>query len=197
MKYTPKNSRFFSFLRNQDAVIAVEFALLLPILLLLSLGMIEVGRYVQFNQKMDAGTSQLVNIINQNLNLSLNDLNIVMDSVGEIIKPFDGRDFTITITAVQQNDAIVGSPADVLWQVGRNISTNPSRIAPKGKGSKVQILGLTLNHRDQMIAVELFNQYTPLIENGITEGLAASVADITYKSFIGRPRYGAFQFEPK
>jgi hypothetical protein len=159
--------------------------------------MIEVARYIQFNQKMDAGTSQLVNIINQNLNLSLADLNIVMDATAEIIKPFDGNNFTISITAIQQNDPLPDTDADVMWQVGRNLGANPSRIAPAGKFSKVQVPNITLIQRDQVIVVELFNQYQPLIENGITSGLAASVAGITYKYFIGRPRFGAFQFEPQ
>lgn len=191
------SKKLLKLFRNQDAVIAVEFALLLPILLLLCFGMLEVARYVQFNQKMDAGTSQMVNIINQNLNLSLADLNIVMDSTAEIIKPFDGNNFTIVITAIQQNDPIPDSPSDVMWQVGRNLGANPSRVAPNGQYSKVSVPKVTMAHRDQVIVVELFNQYQPLLENGITQGLAASVAGITYKYFIGRPRFGAFQFAPQ
>lgn len=185
-------SKVRQLLRNQDAVIAVEFALIMPLLLLLSFGTIEIVRYTDFNQKMDAGTSQLVNLINQNLNLSLNDLDIIMDATSEIIKPFDGA-LTITITAIQQNDPIPGSPADVMWQVGRDGAKQPSRIAPDGEGSKVYIPGLKLVERDQVITVELFNQYIPLLEYFVP---GKSISDITYKVFIGRPRYGAFQFKP-
>jgi Flp pilus assembly protein TadG len=184
--------------RNQDAVIAVEFAFLLPILLILSLGTIEVARFVQYQQKMDAGTSQLVNIINQNFTLSLADLSIIMDAATEIIRPYNGNNLTITITAIQQNaDPAIDPRADVMWQVGRNTNSNPSLIAPDGKGSKIQLPTLQLAERDQVITVELFNQYTPLVDTRFTTGLIQSMADITYKSFIGRPRYGAFQFEPQ
>ncbi len=183
-------------LRNQRGAVAVEFVFLLPVMLLLTFGMIETVRYVQFNQKMDAGASQLVNLINQNLNLSLSDLNIIMDATTEIIKPFAGKNLTIIITAIQQNDPTIDSPADVMWQLGRNTDQNTSRVAPDGEGSKVKVPNLELKQRDQIIMVELFNEYTPIVNNKLTQGLIQKMSEVNYKRYMGRPRFGSFQFAP-
>lgn len=187
------------FFRHQTATVAVEFALLLPIFIILLFGTIEVVRYTQYNHKMDSATSQFINILNQNFNPSLADINIIMDAVTEMIRPFNGNNLTIVVTAIQQNDPDLTILPDVMWQVKRDTGTsNPSQIAPGGLGSKVKIPGLSLRQSDQVIVVELFNQYPPLINTQWTQSLATIMAgDITYKFHIGRPRVGAFQFAPQ
>jgi Flp pilus assembly protein TadG len=184
--------------REQNAAIAIEFAFIVPVLLILIFGTLEVNHYVSYRQKTAAAADQMINLVNQNLNLSLNDAQVIMSAAAEILKPFEDKNLSIILTAIQQNSTNPDDPLDVMWQVSKAGSSHPSKIAPAGQGSQIQLDALPLQERDQVMLVEIFNEYEPLIDIGITKSLvAATTGEATYEYSFGRPRYGAFQLAPK
>jgi Flp pilus assembly protein TadG len=192
-----------NFFTNNLGASAIEFAFIVPLLLLLAVGTIEVSRNVQFHQKLDSSSAQMVNIINQNLNLSQGSARAIMSAGLQMMKPFNSSKMAIFITAIEQNDAS-GQPSDLVWQVSQvpdaDKVTIKSKIAPIDNGKKVMLNFITLSQNDQIIVVEIMAPYTPMIDNAFTRkmlGLSSDGDDkYEYKYAIGRPRFGAFQFDP-
>ena len=62
------------------------------------------------------------------------------------------------------------------------------------KGSKVSMNNYTLVQRDQVVAIEIYAAYQPIIW---PELFAESSMMQGYVYSLYRPRYGSFQFEPR
>ncbi|WP_025899434.1 TadE/TadG family type IV pilus assembly protein [Sneathiella glossodoripedis] len=59
-----RRSRLFTrFLKDKSAVAMTEFAMLLPLLLLLTVGSFEVGRYALLTQKLDRISATMADLV--------------------------------------------------------------------------------------------------------------------------------------
>jgi Flp pilus assembly protein TadG len=176
--------------------------MILPVILLVLLGTIEVSRNIQFHQKLDSASNQMVNIINQILNLTVASASAIMDSAQEMMKPFDDKNIVIFITAVQQ-DLPNGQKSTVQWQIKRVPASTKyahlkSKIAPLGQGSQIDFSLITLEQREQIITVELYVSPKLIIDSVLTRKILgiSDAEQFEYKYAIGRPRFGSFQIPP-
>lgn len=188
-------------LKNNKGVAAIEFALVAPVLILLTYGILEVTRYTYFHQKVADSSSQLMNILNQNLQPNRKEISLIFDASKDIMLPFEELEYVMIVSAMRKNNSLPNNKLTVEWQLkeGKEAEGSPnldSEIAPKGKGSKVDIEGLTVRERDQIITVELFTKYQPMLNAEVFFSMGFA-RDYIYKSSMARPRYGAFNFEPK
>lgn len=179
-------------LRDQAGVALIEFAFMAPILILLVYGIVEVTRYVQMHQKLDNAGHTLVDVLTQNLNLSLADISDVVATTPSLVAPFDAEGVSVIITsiAVPEHE----TTPTTLWQV--TDGTGQSRIS-SGKGYEPSLPQLQLVERDQVLTVEIFLQYRPMMDSTLIRNVLGLDEEGVYKLNIARPRYGAFEFEPK
>lgn len=189
-----KRSHRNSFCKDDRGVAMIEFAFLVPILALMFYGIVEVSRYIQVHQKLDNAASTLLDLLNQNLNLTLDSINTLVDTVPAMIAPYDASDIGVIITSIQVPQG--STTPTTLWQVTSGNIRAGSRIS-SGKGDEPDLPQLPLVERDQVLTVEIFLQYRPLVNNDIVRTILGLTPEGLYKVSIARPRYGSFQFEPK
>lgn len=192
-----KKSKYqiFYFLKENRAVAALEFALLIPVLMMLLYGGVELTHYLQMHQKLDNATHTLSDLINQNLNLSADDLQTYADSVPSMLKPFDTSGYRIILTSIEFKET--DTKPTTLWQYkyGETDGNAPSKVS-QGKGEIPTLSQIELQERDQVLTVEMYLKYKPVLSSIVSAKLFNSDDNGVYKVIIARPRFGSFEFDP-
>ena len=111
-------ARFKRLRREKRGVAAVEFALVLPVLVTAYVGTIEVTQAVIANRKMVATTSALGDLAAQAQVLSDNDVSNVFDAATSTMQPFRTTSLQMRVTQIK----IVGGVARVAWSDARGMT---------------------------------------------------------------------------
>ena len=183
-------------LRNlrQDTrgVAAIEFALLLPMLITLLIGCLEVTFKIWSTQKAEKLAVTLSDVIAQSTAVTNSDLQSLIGAVDKIMDPFafganDGK-IIISSVYVPQDE----TEADVNWQCSFPTSGGLSASSKLGaKGATATLpSGFTLVEKDNVIVTEIFYRYTP-----IAPGLLFDEA-IVYRRAWFKPRLGLLITDP-
>lgn len=197
-KTVTRQSYLRSIFADTRAVAALEFALVLPFLLILALGGFELTRYVQAHQRVMHATMTLADTITQSQYLSQTELMSLLGSTATLIAPMDPAGLVATVTSM----SYLGPPnipgPYTMWQRTTGTVGAISIISPPGfpQPDLSAMNGFTFGVRDQVLSVELFYEYKPIVLNAFTDYLFASGTNI-YKYAIFRPRFGALMQEPK
>jgi len=178
--------------RDTRGVAAIEFALMLPMLIALLIGCLEVTFKIWSTQKAEKLAVTLSDIIAQSTAVLNDDLVALTDAVDKIMDPFpfgadEGR-IIISSIYVEQDETI----AKVNWQCF---------FPPDGTfnaASEFGILdanadlptGFTLAPRDNVIVAEVFYQYHP-----IAPGLLFDES-VVYRRALFKPRLGTLITNP-
>lgn len=149
--------------RQEDGLAYLEFALILPVLLLLLLGGVEVSRYIQAAQKVDKMTHTIVDLIAQAPTISESELDQIMMAAEHIMTPYPFNDNgVIIVSCVGYNEY---GQLRVKWQYsGGGTLPRSSAIGSEG-GSPDLPEGFTLDTRDNVIIAESFFTITPIIND--------------------------------
>lgn len=104
--------------REDDGGILIETAFVMPVLLIMLLGSVEVGRYLIAHQKLERAASSVADLISQSDDtVTLEEINTLFGIVPHITAPYDvdasGR---MIVTAVTRGDD-EDDEAVVAWQV--------------------------------------------------------------------------------
>lgn len=163
--------RLKSFIRNHRGVAMVEFAMILPILLLLAAGSFEVARYALILQKLDRIVATLSDLVARSGDDALSALEVtnIMDSALFMAQPFDfSADSILILTSVQGRTAqapeilsqrTLGSISGVASGIGTTIGGNavlPTAFADVGSGE-------TLSNGETLIVAEAVYNYSPYL----------------------------------
>ncbi|MGO4686267.1 TadE/TadG family type IV pilus assembly protein [Hyphomicrobium sp. 2TAF46] len=117
-------------------VAAIEFALLLPLLVLLYLGGYAVARSVAISRKVTITTRALADLTSQFVTMSSSDMTTVINASAQIIAPFPTEPLSIRLSEIT-TDA-TGTAATVTWSTGLNqtpYSANQKFALPTGMNS--------------------------------------------------------------
>lgn len=177
--------------KDVHGVALVEFALILPVLLILSLGIVEVAHYLLFREKLESSTSQMLDIVNQNNNVTSTSLNNLYSALPVMMRPYDiGKAPRIIVTQIERPPNDPSCKPVAVWQY----PIGNSRVAP-AIGNFADTRGITLAPADHLLAIEVFATYTPLINNQFTRELLTGT-DSAYVVHYQHTRYGAFKISP-
>ncbi|MEO8667405.1 MAG: TadE/TadG family type IV pilus assembly protein [Bauldia sp.] len=105
------------FAADRHAVSALEFALILPIMLTLYFGTVEVGTALTINRKVTHVTSSLADLVTQSKVISNTDMTNIFDAAESIIVPYNVNTLKITVSGITINAAGV---AKVTWSDTRH-----------------------------------------------------------------------------
>lgn len=150
-------STFFAFKKDARAAAAIEFAVILPLLILILLGGIEITRYLMINQKMTTTANNLSSYISQ---MRLNDGDStplddgLVNAFDSLISPFDPTKGGFRVTAISNN----GGAATTEWTQSMGTFVGATQV-PNGIGD----LTKTLLPTDTLIAVEIYYNYDNII----------------------------------
>jgi Flp pilus assembly protein TadG len=164
--------------------VAVEFALTLPVLMLLMLGSAEMARFVILHQKVDrvaVTTSDLVARAETIKESELEDIFVAADFVAQ---PFDLSNLGVVIVSAITND---GSGARVAWQrSGAGTASHTSQIGMEG-GAATLSADFEVREGETAIIAEVFYDFEPFLSELIVE------PQTLYRRAHHRPRLGTLE----
>ncbi|WP_322186173.1 TadE/TadG family type IV pilus assembly protein [Fulvimarina sp. 2208YS6-2-32] len=89
-----------AFARARDGAVAIEFVLVLPILVLLYLGAFEGSKLFEVSRKANTATETIGDLVGRTRSVTLRELNNIFDVARAIISPFDPGELDVQISAI-------------------------------------------------------------------------------------------------
>jgi Flp pilus assembly protein TadG len=129
------------FLRESKAMAAVEFALLLPVMLTLYLGTAEVCRMISVDRKMTLLARTLSDLTSQSSTVADADMTTIWNAAAAVIAPLPTdrlvmRVSSVTITGTSATPA-AGNPATVCWSSNKYFAADLAAVLPPRPRSQV------------------------------------------------------------
>lgn len=179
----------FAFRMNTRGLAAMEFALCLPLLLVLFYGSIEITRYVLIVQKVEKLANTIADVTTQSATASIASLDQTMSAGSEIMSPFSlSTNGKIIVTSLYR--AAGASNATVNWRhEGGGTLNVTSQLGNVGQPPVVPG-GFTFSDKENVIAAEIYFQFSPLIT---TQFFGTTTI---YRSAFYKPRLGALTSPP-
>ena len=179
-----------SFLHKNNGVALIEFAVVLPFLLTMLLGMIELANYTLYQQKIDKVASSMADFVSQGNTVTTTDLNGFGLAIPYIMKPFnfDGTViFSSASSTVKKDGRCRSRVACVNWQY-KILGSDASRIGSTGSIPKLPG-SYTIPSNQNIIIAEAFLHYRPILSTS-SNFIAAFKPQTLYKVAITKPRQG-------
>ena len=187
-----KQSFLERFYRDEGGVAFIEFVFMLPVFIIIFYGLIEVSRLIQMHQKMGNAAHSVTNLINQNFNISNALINEYASTLPAMVSPFDSEGVGMIVTAIEV--PLTATQPVTAWQRQSGV-VRASRVSG-GQGAVPTLPSLALVPGDQVIAVEIFLDYRPILDNDTVRTMLGISPEGVYKVSIARPRFGAFNLPP-
>lgn len=180
------------FIKNNEGVALIEFAIALPMLLILFIGMVELGNFIIQHQKVDKVASSMADFVAQGSTVSITNLNDFGLAVPQIMRPF-GFTGTVIFSSASRRPSNSGVPGCNIsapcidWQ-HRILGSDTSNIGSTGTIPILPGNYPVINNQNIIIA-EVFLHYTPILSVS-SNIIPAFTATTIYKSAIYKPRQG-------
>lgn len=179
------------FQNDERGVAAIEFAILIPVLLCLYFGSIEVMQAIDTNRKLNRASAQIADLISQNINSTKTDLDAIIEIGSATLAPYNRSKPDIRVTAVKMSNDTTPK-ATVLWK------RNSLKGVSSGSGSSSETVDVpsTFKVKGQtIIKVEMKLDYNLMLawdgENASTFGVAGFFNGIAMnETYYFRPRIG-------
>lgn len=156
------------FAAEERGIAAVEFALVLPIFVLLLLGCFEVPRYVLVYQKITRTSSSVADLVAQaDEAITYGQLQDIFIAGAMSMQPYDVVTNGEIIVSSINNPG--GAGAKITWQRKKGSVTTTSRIGNQGSVPALPA-GLTPASDKEVLVAEVFFNYTPIFSTLIYEG---------------------------
>jgi Flp pilus assembly protein TadG len=110
-------SRHQRFLASTGGIAAVEFALVLPILVMMFLASVDAGRAIALYMKVRAATYTLDAITNQYTTIQSTDVTSIVGAASLVFSPYSAGPAVVTVSQISVNSA---TNATVSWSYSQN-----------------------------------------------------------------------------
>lgn len=153
--------------RNEEAAIAIEVGILMPVMLLMCMGTIDVGTGVLINQKVVNSAQTVGDLLGRDITIATSDINDCVAAGKLAVMPYDTTTYGVDIAGIQ----FVGGPTKpkVIWRDTINMTANPDILTgANGLG----------NDQDGVLGVTVQFNYTPMF-SGIFTG-AQTIYEVSY-----------------
>lgn len=176
--------RLVSFGRDRAGFAAVEFALILPVLILFSMGLAEVGRFVLLSLKLQHAATTMADLAARDEQLTLAAVQSMFSATQHITRPFNMADDGVVV--ISSVGVVGNAPATVFWQQrGSGKLATASSIGLAGANATLPG-GFTLRDGETVIVAEALFHYRPWLMRLVPEANLRRVA-------FFRPRLGALR----
>lgn len=186
-------STLLSFARNHKGVAMTEFALMMPVLVVIAAGSFEVARYALILQKIDRVVATLSDLVARSEVEAMSELEIsnIMNSALYIARPFDISDTSMMILTSVEGRAgqapiilsqrVEGSVSGESSDVGSEVDGNaalPAAFPDAGSGE-------TLADKETLVVAEVIYSYSPFLVGD----LGFFEDKVFYRDAYFRPRF--------
>jgi Flp pilus assembly protein TadG len=145
-------------LRNNRGGVMIEFGFAMPVLILLLLGGVELGRYVLLHQKLDRTAMTVSDLVARVQSVTTDDIDTIFTAANLVMAPFDLTDRgRVFISSVKEDS---GSPK-VIWQrSGAGTLTVTSEVGSVGGNATISDNNLVTD-TDAIVIGETYFEYSP------------------------------------
>jgi Flp pilus assembly protein TadG len=150
--------RFSSLRRDQRGISAVEFAMLLPLMLTLYFGVVEVTQGIATQRKVTLTARTIADIVSQFTSIKNADMSNMLNASAAVIAPYDVGQLQVKVSAVSIDGNGI---AKVVWSDALNATA-------RGVDSTVTVPPALNVANTQLIWSEVTYTYVPLVGNVIT-----------------------------
>ncbi len=164
--------RFSRFVRDRRGVSAVEFAMLLPLMVTLFLGSVEISQGVGIDRKVTLTTRTVADLSSQVSSINNADMTNILNASTSVMSPYAISTLKITVSCITIDSS---GNAKITWSDTRNGTT-------RSVGSSVTLPSALAVPSTSLIWSEVSYGYTPTIGKVISGTL--NLADQIYM----RPR---------
>jgi Flp pilus assembly protein TadG len=105
------------FARDRDAVSAIEFAIILPVMLLLYIGGVELGDGLQIQFKVTETARTISDLASQYIIIQSSDMSNILAATSSVIAPYSASNMTMTVSEVTTNSQ---GQATITWSCSLN-----------------------------------------------------------------------------
>ena len=181
------------FLRDKSAVAIVEFAMILPVLLVMTVGSFEVARYAFLTQKLDRISATLADLTARAEALTAAEVDNLFNSIEHLAQPFSfDEEGMVVISSVVGRAGL--DPLIIGQKIQGEIPDHDSKIGTNGETATLPGVftdedGQTLKDGEGLIVTEVFYSFAPYFTGGDT-GILSDVLGTTtlYRQSFFRPR---------
>jgi hypothetical protein len=183
--------------RCTSGVALVEFALVLPLLILIMLGTIELARYAIIHQKLDKAANAMADFVTQGSSVSIANLQDFASTMGQIMKPYNYSGSVVFSSVGFYHVPIPPcAGADVsciAWQY--TVGNGVSHIGTPG-GNAMLPGSYTVLENQNAIVGEVFFDYVPILTATPTF-IPTLAPHQLYKIAVYKPRQGTLLIPPQ
>jgi Flp pilus assembly protein TadG len=185
--------KLLTLLRSRDACtylgvagnVAVEFALALPVLMLLMLGSAEMARFVILHQKVDRVAVTTSDLVARAETIKESELEDIFEAAEFVAQPFDLPNLGVVIVSAITNED--GDGPTVAWQrSGAGTASHTSQIGAEG-GAATLSADFEVREGETAIIAEVFYDFEPFLSELIVE------PQTLYRRAHHRPRLGTLE----
>lgn len=145
-------------LRDDRGSVFVEFAMAMPVLSLLLLGGVELGRYVLLNQKLDRTVMTLSDLVASTTAVTIAEVDQIFAATSLVLEPFPlGAQGAVVISSVKE---VSGAPQIVWQRTGGGSLSVSSAVGVQGGAATLSDNGL-VTASEGVIIGEVFYEYQP------------------------------------
>jgi len=162
--------------------VVIEFALALPVLLMMLLASAELGRFVLLNQKIDRVAITMSDLVARAETINEDDLDDIFSAATHVAEPFDlsGRG-RVVISSVVNTD---GNGATIAWQrSGGGSFIQASEVGAEGENADLPG-DFAVREGETAIVSEVFFDFEPFLSELIV------APRVVYRRAHHRPRLG-------
>ena len=105
------------FLRDKRGVSAVEFAMLLPLMITLYIGGVEVSSAIAVDRKVTLVARTLGDLVAQSTSVNSTDMTNILNAASSVVQPYSSSLIQVTVSRV---DVDANSVAKVVWSKTKN-----------------------------------------------------------------------------
>jgi Flp pilus assembly protein TadG len=109
--------RLASFAKDRRGVSAVEFAMLLPLMITLYLGSVEISQGVGMDRKVTLAARTVADLASQVSSIAGTDMSNILTATSAVIAPYDTAPLKVTVSAVTID---AGATAKIKWSCTLN-----------------------------------------------------------------------------
>ena len=116
---TAMSAKSHTFRRRQDGIAAVEFGLLAPVLMLMLLGMLEIGLALSVDRKLSMAVASVADLVARENSATTASVKSITDVAGHLMYPYDASKIKLTVKSIR-TDLINTTKGQIQWSYAHN-----------------------------------------------------------------------------